>query len=92
MDAATLSIFIWGIYVLLIGVLLVFIPGQTLMLCGQENQKDHWPKIAGIIIVSLGYFCLNSAQNEVSSFYQKSIDARFLGLIGFIGLVFLKNG
>lgn len=50
MNAATLSIFIWGIYVMLMGLLLVFIPGKTLILCGQENPKDHRPRIAGIVI------------------------------------------
>ena len=65
MNVATLSIFIWGIYVLLIGLLLVFIPSKTLALCGQENPKDHWARVAGIIIISLGYFYLNAAQKVV---------------------------
>ena len=90
MNAVTLSIFIWGIYVILIGLLLVFIPGKMLAMCGQEEPKDHWARIAGIIIISLGYFYLNSAQNEVYSFYQASIYARFFGLIGFSGLAFFK--
>jgi hypothetical protein len=90
MNPTTLSIFIWGIYVLLMGLLLVFIPGKTLVLCGQENPKDHWARIAGIIIISLGYFYLNAAQNEVYSFYQASIYVRFVGLIGFIGLAVFK--
>ncbi len=90
MNAATLSIFIWGFYVLVMGLLLVFIPGRTLILCGQENPKDHWARIAGIIVISLGYFYLNAAQNEVYSFYQASIDARFGGFIGFLGLTIFK--
>jgi len=90
MNVATLSIFIWGIYVLLIGLLLVFIPSKTLALCGQENPKDHWVRVSGIIIISLGYFYLNAAQNEVYSFYQASIYARFAGLIGILGLTIFK--
>lgn len=61
MDAPTLSIFIWGIYVLLIGLLLVFIPGKTLILFGHDEPKDHWIRVVGIISISLGYFYLNSA-------------------------------
>ncbi|MEQ9310653.1 MAG: hypothetical protein RLN90_14445 [Balneolaceae bacterium] len=90
MDAPTLSIFIWGIYVILIGVLLLFMPGKTLILFGHEKPKDHWIRVVGIMALSLGYFYLNSAQNEVYSFYWASIYARIVGLIGFSGLVVFK--
>ncbi len=90
MDSVTLSIFIWGIYVTIIGVLLLFIPSKTLSLFGHEKPKDHWIRVVGIIALSLGYFYLNSAQNEVYSFYWASIYARIVGLIGFSGLVVFK--
>lgn len=90
MDAPTLSIFIWGIYVLLIAVLLLFFPDKTLILFGHEKPKDHWIRVLGILAFSLGYFYLNSAQNEVYSFYWASIYARIAGLIGFSGLVVFK--
>ena len=90
MDASTISIFIWGIYVILIGVLLLFIPSKTLILFGHEKPKDHWIRVVGIMALSLGYFYLNSAHNEVYSFYWASIYARIFGLIGFSGLVVFK--
>ncbi len=72
------------------GLLLVFISGKTLILCGQENPKDHWARIAGIMIISLGYFYLNAAHNEVYSFYQASVYARLAGFLGFLGLALFK--
>lgn len=90
MDATTLSVFIWGIYVLSIGVLLLFFPCKTLNLFGHEDPKDHWIRVVGIIALSLGYFYLNAAHNEVYSFYKASVLARFVGLIGFSGLVVFK--
>ena len=90
MEAPTLSIYIWGMYVLLIGALLLFIPGKTLVLFGHEKPKDHWVRVIGIITLSLGYFYLNAAQNEVYSFYWASVYARIAGLIGFSGLVIFK--
>ena len=90
MDAPTLSIFIWGIYVILIGVFLLFMPSKTLIVFGHEKPKDHWIRVVGIITLSLGYFYLNSAQNEVYSFYWASIYARVAGVIGFSGLVVFK--
>ena len=90
MDAPTLSIFIWGIYVSLIGLLLFFIPDKTLFLFGHDKPKDYWVRVVGIITFSLGFFYLNSALNEVYSFYWASIYARIAGLIGFSGLVVFK--
>ena len=75
---------------MLIGVFLLFIPGKTLTLFGHEQPKDHWVRVVGIIAISLGYFYLNSAQNEVYSFYWASIYARIAGLFGFSGLVIFK--
>ena len=90
MNAPTISIYLWGIYVMLIGVFLFFIPHKTLSLFGHEKPKDHWIRVVGIIAFSLGFFYLNSAQNEVYSFYWASIYARIAGLIGFSGLVVFK--
>ncbi len=90
MDAPTLSIFFWGIYVFIIGILLLVFPNKTLALFGHEKPKDHWIRVVGIIAFSLGYFYLNSAINEVYSFYWASIYARIAGLIGFSGLVVFK--
>lgn len=90
MDAPTLSIFIWGIYVILIGVFLLFMPSKTLIVFGHEKPKDHWIRVVGIMALSIGYFYLISAQNEVYSFYWASIYARIVGLIGFSGLVVFK--
>lgn len=90
MDAPTLSIFIWGIYVLIIGLALVFIPGKTLLLLRHEEPRDHWIRVIGILAISMAIFYLNSALNEVYSFYSASIYARLTGFFGFLGLVVFK--
>ena len=90
MNTATLSIYIWGVYVMVIALLLVFIPGKTLALFGHDNPKDHWIRIAGIFLISLGYFYINAAQNEVITFYHASILARLCGFVGFMGLTVFK--
>ncbi len=40
MDAPTPSVFIWGIYVLLVGVFLIFIPSKTLTLFGHQFMLE----------------------------------------------------
>jgi hypothetical protein len=55
-----------------------------------DKPKDHWIRVVGVVTISLGYFYLNSAQNEVVSFYWASIYARTVGLICFSGLVLFK--
>lgn len=91
MNASTLSIFIWGIYVILIGVLLLLIPKRTLSLFGHDAPKDHWVRVIGIIALSLGYFYIIAAQNELVSLYWASINARVAGFLGFLGLVVFKK-
>jgi len=45
MNPPTLSVFIWGIYVILIAIMLLFIPDKTLSIFGHEKPKDHWVRV-----------------------------------------------
>ena len=91
MNAATLSVFVWGIYVILNGVLLLLIPKRTLSLFGHDAPKDHWIRVVGILALSLGYFYIVAAQNELVSLYWASIYARVAGFLGFTALVVFKQ-
>lgn len=91
MNAATLSVFVWGIYVILSGLLLISIPKRTLSLFGHDAPKDHWIRVVGILALSLGYFYLVAAQNELVSLYWASIYARVAGFLGFTALVIFKK-
>ena len=91
MNATTLSVFIWGIYVFLTGVLLFLLPKKTLSLFGHDAPKDHWIRVVGILALSLGYFYLVAAQNELISLYWASIYARIAGFLGFSALVVFKK-
>ena len=91
MDSTTLSLFVWGIYVLLSGFMLLLFPRATLSIFGHDAPKDHWVRIVGILALSLGYFYLVAAHNELESLYWASIYARIAGFLGFSALVAYKK-
>ncbi len=91
MNSTTLSVFVWGIYVILSGFMLLVFPRATLSLFGHEAPKDHWVRVVGILALSLGYFYIVAAQNELESLYWASLFARFAGFLGFAALVVFKK-
>lgn len=91
MDPTTLSVLVWGIYVLLSGFLLLVFPKATLSMFGHDTPKDHWVRVVGILALSLGYFYLVAAHYELENLYWASIYARIAGFLGFIALVVFKR-
>ena len=70
--------------------LLVF-PKSTLSLFGHAAPKDHWVRVVGILALSLGYFYIVAAQNNLESLYWASIYARIAGFLGFTALVVFRK-
>jgi len=87
----TLSMLVWGIYLLTIGALLLVIPGRTLTLLGHDMPKDHWIQVLGIVTIILAIYYMVAAQNEFYPLYRASIYLRYGALLGFVGLVVTKR-
>ena len=90
MSAAALSLFVFGIYVVLTGVGFTFIPNTMLGLLGVPATKEHWIRILGALMVALGYYYIETGRNEVHSFFIWTVYAR-VGVMFMFLLFFLLN-
>ncbi len=91
MNPTALSVFIFGIYLLLVGLSFLIIPNVILPILKFEKTTEFWPRILGSVIILLGYYYLVAAQNDMTAFFWATVYGRFFILLSFIVLVVIKK-
>jgi len=91
MSASAISLYVFGIYVIIVGIGFIFIPNTILPLLKFPKTSEPWIRVIGILVAVLGFYYIIAAQNELTLFFWASVVARFAILIGFILLVVTKK-
>ena len=91
MSATALSIFVFGIYVICLGFVLLFIPNTLLTIFKFEKTNEPWIRILGLVLAILGFYYIVVAQNELTPLFWASIIGRFSLFIGLAGMVLTKK-
>ncbi len=71
------SIFIFGAYSLIMGIVLLFIPGLVLPLVGLPLSEEPWIHLLGFILMSSSYYYIRSAIDKNSHFARYTTHTRF---------------
>ena len=82
-----LSLTVQGIYVLLTGLQLIFVPNLLIGMFGFEEASEIWIKVLGIVVLALSvfYYAINKSGN--AEVVMATVWARLLISAGFIFLV-----
>lgn len=91
MNASAISLFVFGIYVILAGAGFVLIPNIILPVLKFPKTEEPWIKVLGIIIVLVGFYYIVAAENEFISFFWATVAGRFFVFVAFILLVVAKK-
>ena len=86
MSKTALSMFVFGIYVIVLAVTLMVIPNVLLAIFGIPATSEVWIRVVGMLVLLLGYYYIRASQNEkdMISFYRWSVHARSSVIIFFI--------
>ena len=76
MSPAARSVNIFGIYLLLLGVVLLVAPNVLLGVFGMASTSEVWIRVVGMLCVLLGTYYRASAGAEATRFFQTSVLAR----------------
>src|SRR6266851_5865431 len=90
MSKAAISIFVFGLYILINAITLITAPNLLLSILGLEPTREPWLRAFGAVIFVLGLYYLQAARQEVTPFFRWTTWGRPLLLLLFIGLVVLK--
>lgn len=70
------SIFVFGIYIIILGVVLLIIPNAYLALGGVPPTNEVWIRVVGMLLFLLGYYYLQAARAKLYEFFLWTVYAR----------------
>jgi hypothetical protein len=86
MSRAARTVFVFGIYLVGTGALLLVAPNVLLGLLRIAPATEPWIRVLGMIVALLGAYYIVAARAELSAFFRASVAFRLFALVGFGGL------
>jgi len=93
MSKSAHSVFIFGLYLGLLGIALLVIPNVLLGLFSLPSATDVWIRVVGMLLFLLGVYYILAARKEMTDFFQWTVYVRasvVFFLIAFVLLGFVK--
>ena len=91
MDSSTLSILIFGIYLIFVGAGFLFIPNILLPLFKFPKTEEPWIRVVGVLVLIIALFYLVAAYYNLTVIFWTTVFGRSFVLLSFGGLVLTKK-
>lgn len=89
MSKAARSIYVWGIYVTVTGLALIFIPNVVFGLIGLPTTNEVWIRALGVMALILAYYYFVAVKGDFVPLYRASIYARLAFIVASVLFVVL---
>lgn len=83
------SVFVFAIYLLLLGVTLLVIPNALLSLFAYPTTDEVWIRVVGMLLVMIAFYYIQAARNELLAFFQWTVYVRAAVILFFVAFVVL---
>ena len=93
MSAGARSLFVFAIYVALLGATLLVAPNALLALFAYPTTGEVWIRVLGMLMVLLAFYYVQAARKELTGFFQWTVYTRgsvILFLIAFVVLGYAR--
>jgi hypothetical protein len=89
MSKSARSLFVFSIYLFILGAILILIPNVLLSIFAFPETNEVWIRVVGLLIFILGFYYFQASKSEMKDFFQWTVYARASVLIFFIIFVLL---
>ena len=89
MTNAAKSILVHGIYLLILGVVMITIPNVPLKIFGLAETTEVWIRVVGMMSLVLGYYFVQAARKELTDFFRSTLLTRTAAIVFFAIFVVL---
>ena len=86
MSKPAISVFVFGLYILVNALVLLVTPNLMLATLRLEPTREPWLRLLGLVTLALSIYYLQAAREEVTAFFRLTIWGRCLILVGTIVL------
>jgi hypothetical protein len=91
MSRAAKSLFIFGVYLCVLGLLLLLAPNLLLRVFGAPQTGEVWIRVNGMFVLCLSFFYVLAARNELTNFIRWTVWARAAVIFYFAAFVLLVS-
>lgn len=92
MTPSAKTVFVFGIYLLVEGVFLMFAPTSILKQIGLPDPDSPWVIVTGFAVSVLGYYYVRNARENLTSFFRFTVQVRVAQFLFFLGLWWSGSG
>ena len=87
MTKAARSVFVFAIYLFVLGCVLVVVPNALLALFRLPPTTEVWIRVVGMLVILLGYYYSGAARRGMTEFFRWTVAARIAVLLFFVAFV-----
>ena len=89
MSRSARTLFVFGIYLLLLGPALIFVPNALLSVFGVPPTDEVWIRVVGVLAMTLGFYDVVAARHELKNYFRATVIARLMVLLVFAAFVII---
>jgi hypothetical protein len=90
MSKSAHSVFLFGWYLGMLGLILVTVPNILLGVFQLPTTNEVWIRVVGVLVILLCFYYTQTARKEIKDFFQWTVYARCAVCLFFIAFVLLK--
>lgn len=83
------SVFVFGVYLTIIGAILLVIPNALLTLFGVANTNEVWIRLSGILLMALSVYYIVAAKHNLHIIFRVTACIRCTIIFFFSAFVYL---
>jgi len=87
MGPAAKSVFVFGIYLSVLGIILVAVPNLLLNSFGLQETNEVWIRVVGMLVLLLSVYYVQLARKELADFFWISVYVRSSVIVFFTAFV-----
>ena len=89
MSKAARSLFVFGIYLIIIGLGFLVMPNLVLRLFGFPETSEPWIRVMAMLLLFLAYYYIFASRNEMTEFIRITVYVRASVILFFAAFVLL---
>ena len=87
MSNAAKSVFVFGLYELVLGTTLIIMPNTLLALFGFPCTNEVWIRVIGLLVCIFAFYDFQTARHELTDFFRWTVYARSSVILFFSAFV-----
>jgi uncharacterized membrane protein len=89
MSNSARSIFVFGLYVAVLGIMLIVVPNFLLKAISRTSTTEVWIRVVGLLLLYLGFYYTQAARKEMTDFFRWTVYTRSTVIVFFAAFVLL---